>query len=403
MTDYLREVGFRVEFAIPFPGSRALRAIEQHADRVHTCSTPLWRLNEFIKARWPTPFVRMLSPRIETLLRARHLRMRKKMVDGNLGSFILRKINPDLVELTRRVANENPPRAVMAQFAWTARALEDVPAGVIKLLDTHDIQHLRRARAKEAGGDLPGHACTREEEVRELSRADVLIAIQRHEREALHEMCPTKHICLAEHAENTDRFLPSPPASKTVLFVGSLYDPNVRGIKRFLETAWPAVRAAVPGAELTICGTVCDGLFTVPAGVKKMGRVPDLEPYYRQAAVVINPVPYGSGLKIKSVEAISFGKCLVTTPTGAHGLEDDDGVPYEVAPIEEMAIPIIRWLQEPALRDEAERRTHEYARVRFSPRRVYRALEHLIRKGPSSENGRHLRARRTTLTTARHT
>src|SRR6185436_6613008 len=176
------------------------------------------------------------------------------------GSIILRKINPDLVELTRQIAAESPPRAVIAQYAWTARALDGLLPGTLKMVDTIDVQHQRRARAKEAGSDLPGHACTREEEIAELSRADVLIAIQRHERDALHEMCPAKHVCLVEHAEDTERFLPSPPESKTVLFVGSLYDPNVRGIRRFLDTAWPAVRASVPGAELTICGTVCDGL-----------------------------------------------------------------------------------------------------------------------------------------------
>jgi len=381
MTDYLREVGFRVELAIPYPGRRAAREIAAKVDRLHTCTTPLNTLNEFAKASLPGALARPIARVLEPAIRRRHLRLRKALVTGNLGSFILRKINPDLVALTRRVTHANPPRAVIAQFAWTARALDEVPKGVLKLLDTHDVQHLRRDRAREAGGDLPGHVCTREEEVRELSRADVLLGIQRHEATLLSDLCPKKPVVLVEHAENTRCPLPSPRDSKSVLFVGSLYDPNVQGLRRFLDAAWPKIRAAVPTAELQLCGTVCNAFDEVPAGVLKLGRVPDLEPHYRQAAVVINPVPYGSGLKIKSIEALAFGKCLVATHAGVSGIEDDSGAQFYVSEIEDMDTAIVPLLKDPDLRAAEEARTHAYARVRFSPQHVYRGLERVLRKG----------------------
>ena len=113
----------------------------------------------------------------------------------------------------------------------------------------------------------------------------------------------------------------------------------------------------------------------------KLGRVPDLEPHYRQAAVVINPVPYGSGLKIKSVEALAFGKCLVTSQAGVSGLEDDLGTPFYVSEIEAMDASIVPLLLDPARRAAEETRTHDYARVRFSPQHVYRGLERVLRKG----------------------
>lgn len=389
MTDYLRQVGFRVELAIPYPGPRATREIAAKVDRLHTCSTPLNTLNEFVKALLPPTLSRPLARILEPMIRRRHLRLRKKLVNGNLSSFILRKINPDLVALTRRVTHATPHRAVIAQFAWTARCLDEVPKGVLKLLDTHDVQHLRRDRAREAGGDLPGHACTREEEIQELSRAEVLLAIQRHESKVLQELCPKKPIVLVEHSENTRRPLPSPSESQTVLFVGSLYDPNVQGLRLFMDTAWPKVRAAVPNAELRLCGTVCAAFDNVPDGVVKLGRVPELEPHYADAAVVINPVPYGSGLKIKSVEALAFGKCLVATPAGVSGLEEDANAPFYVSSIETMAEAIMPLLNDPARRAREEAATHEYARVRFSPQYVYRRLERVLRKGiRGASNGR---------------
>src|SRR5690606_29841009 len=39
------------------------------------------------------------------------------------------------------------------------------------------------------------------------------------------------------------------------------------------------------------------------------------------AWVVINPVMHGTGLKIKNVEALGYGKPVVTTTVGAEGLE----------------------------------------------------------------------------------
>ena len=43
------------------------------------------------------------------------------------------------------------------------------------------------------------------------------------------------------------------------------------------------------------------------------------ESFYLNIDVVVNPIEFGSGLKIKNVEAIAYGKPLITTPHGANG------------------------------------------------------------------------------------
>ena len=37
---------------------------------------------------------------------------------------------------------------------------------------------------------------------------------------------------------------------------------------------------------------------------------------------MVNPIEFGSGLKIKNVEALAYGKPLITTPHGANGFID---------------------------------------------------------------------------------
>jgi len=379
MIGFLRESGFRVELLTPYYGRRASRELQTYVDALHVCGGAMSVLRHWGKESLPPGIGRRVIGALDKRIRLRDARRRAELVEGAPSSFVIRKINPWLCDAAKPLLERLRPRAVIGVYAWTAMALESAPAGTLKIIDTIDIQHLRRARAQAAGSDLPGHACTREEETRELSRADVLLAIQRHEAEQLREFCPEKRVVLVEHAEDTQRALPSPADSKTVLFVGSLYDPNVQGIRQFMETAWPQIRAAVPEAELTVCGTVCSAIDSVPGGVTKLGRVPDLESHYRQAAIVINPVPYGSGLKIKSVEALAFGKCLVTTPAGVTGLEDEPDAPFHVCAIDEMATPIISLLRDSEIRAKKEQQTHHYARQRFSPENVYRELVQVLR------------------------
>jgi len=123
---------------------------------------------------------------------------------------------------------------------------------------------------------------------------------------------------------------------------------------------------------------VCRAFSEVPAGVTLHGLVPSLEPYYADAAVVLNPVPYGTGLKIKTVEALCFGKALVTTPSGVIGLPRDGDLPYVIAEIGDMAAPVSELLASPDRRDALGAAALAFARGRFAPEVAYAGLEALL-------------------------
>lgn len=287
---------------------------------------------------------------------------------------------PSLELLTGQVACANPPLALIAVYAGLARALDHAPPGVLRVLDTIDVQHKRAAAARDAGGDLSHIACTRDEEARELRRADLLLAIQPEEADELRAMCPRVSVLLVQHAQAIPDFAPSPETSRDVLCVGNLYDPNVRGLHAFLQQAWPRVLEAVPEARLVIAGRVGE---VVPRGVRGVlveGVVADVAPCYRRAAAVINPVPYGTGLKIKSVEALMHGRCLVCTPAGLQGLGAPGELPVHCAEtVEGMAAPLIRALTDTAARHDLEARAHAFARARYSPEVVYGPFLELLR------------------------
>ncbi len=65
--------------------------------------------------------------------------------------------------------------------------------------------------------------------------------------------------------------------------------------------------------------------------VVEHGFVDDLGAVYRDTDIAINPVRFGAGLKIKTVEALASGLPLVTTAEGARGLGQFAGEAFLVA------------------------------------------------------------------------
>ena len=114
------------------------------------------------------------------------------------------------------------------------------------------------------------------------------------------------------------------PGGRTLVFAGAMaHQPNADAMLYFVREVLPIIHADVPQAELVIVGR------DVPPSIAKLrsprvrvtGRVESVEPYLQSAAVYVAPLRFGSGIKIKILEALAYGKALVTTSVGAEGIE----------------------------------------------------------------------------------
>ncbi|MDO4919663.1 glycosyltransferase [Kocuria sp.] len=100
-------------------------------------------------------------------------------------------------------------------------------------------------------------------------------------------------------------------------------EPNRDALLWFATRVLPLVRRHHPDLRLRVAGAGADpGLVTAARehGVQLLGFVPDLDPLYAAAAAVVVPLRLGAGLKFKTVEALSAGVPVVTTPVGAEGV-----------------------------------------------------------------------------------
>ena len=202
--------------------------------------------------------------------------------------------------------------AVIAEYLWMAPALNIVPDGILKVVDTHDVMH-KRAAIYDAHGVNPWIRVSREREAELLSIADAVLAIQDEEASELRVMLPTKRVLTVGHWVG-DMTAKVSPGNHRISIVGSDNHSNIYAVGEFLKI-WNQVK----DAELHLWGTVCGHVPDIH-GVIKHGFVDDLLEAYEIADVVVNPTVVGTGLKIKTVEAMCSGKCVITTFCGAEGI-----------------------------------------------------------------------------------
>ncbi len=117
---------------------------------------------------------------------------------------------------------------------------------------------------------------------------------------------------------------------RRALFLGDLaYEPNRRGVVRFLDEGWPAARRRAPDAELAIVGPGLDEALAAELrrhpGVRLVGPVDDVADAFAPASVVVVPIWEGGGVRIKVLEAMAAGRAIASTPFGADGTGARDG------------------------------------------------------------------------------
>lgn len=115
-----------------------------------------------------------------------------------------------------------------------------------------------------------------------------------------------------------------------IIFVGTLsWDANLDGLLWFGETIWPLLKSKMPNIGLTVVGKsppgVAQRLAAVLPGAEIVGFVDDLDELYRTHRVMIAPLRFGSGVKIKVVNSLLRGLPTVTTDVGAEGLKIENG------------------------------------------------------------------------------
>jgi glycosyltransferase involved in cell wall biosynthesis len=115
-----------------------------------------------------------------------------------------------------------------------------------------------------------------------------------------------------------------PVSEPTLLFVGSLnYSANTDAVLYLLRSVLPRLRRR--DATLSIVGLAPPAVVFEAArhstlATEVTGYVASVEPYFQRARILVVPLRYGGGTRLKILEAFAYGVPVVSTSVGAEGL-----------------------------------------------------------------------------------
>jgi len=292
--------------------------------------------------------------------------------------------------------------AAMAQYIETAR-------GIGRLIDFVDVDSDKWRQYKESLRGPKKWVYGREADrlldyERHAARfADASFFVSAAEAALFRRLAPESAARITHYNNGVDLeyFSPelrceSPYAAdqKAVVFTGAMdYWPNVDAVAWFAREILPAVRASVPSALFCIVGSnpapEVTELAKLP-GVRVTGRVEDVRPYVRHAAVAVAPLRLARGVQNKVLEAMACGRATVVTPQALEGIEAQAGRDVVLADgATDFGNAVTQLLRAPNAGLETAARRLVEARYGWEPNllHVLELLRPLGRSGSAARNG----------------
>ncbi|MHB1802500.1 MAG: glycosyltransferase [Actinomycetes bacterium] len=175
----------------------------------------------------------------------------------------------------------------------------------------------------------------------------------------------------------------SHPNPNRLGYVGALpYPPNTDAVRRLVQDILPGLRTIDPNITVWIIGRAAANqqfLHDIP-GVVVRSDPPDMAPEIANVDILIAPIRFGGGTRIKILEALADGLPVISTVMGCEGLGLRHGEHLLIADTDEGIINAYRemragwttWVPKMAARGS------EFVRERYAETHVSRQLHNLV-------------------------
>lgn len=191
-----------------------------------------------------------------------------------------------------------------------------------KAIATHDCIAYKQLKT-----GMPTLCITADTEAKAMQRCPHIFALQEQEADYFQMLSPCSKVynLYGKYEHHAQALV----GNHKMVFLSGNNIFNQNGIRWFLREVFPDIRKAVPDAEVLIGGSICKIIKDLDNidGVKLLGGVDDPAEFYAQADIAINPVYQGTGLKIKTFEAISYDKVTLVHPHSMAGVFKRDNAP----------------------------------------------------------------------------
>ncbi|GEM_PF-975711 len=304
------------------------------------------------------------------------------------------------------------PDVVLLEYATMTYLMDAIDPGdrsrIVWAVDTHDcLSH--RCRQFQELGQTHWLEISEAEELQALSGADIIVAIQDQEAAWFGQRLPRQQVVVAGHSPgivpgNLQSHGPVVPVAPIVAavstesisdpvvrfgFIGSDNFPNQQAISTFLDQVWSTLDH--PGLRLVVAGSICNFVRKYLAEhdsersvdvqqLVMMDRVDALESFYGAVDVVLSPIQVGTGLKIKTVEALAMGKPVLASPHAAGDFATQVCGLKCCQTSEDWRQEILRMARDANSIEAARQQASHFANASLRPETVYRELRQAIQE-----------------------
>lgn len=172
---------------------------------------------------------------------------------------------------------------------------------------------------------------TAHEEAKALQKCPTIFALNDEEANYFQRLSPKS---IVRSVYNIYKYVYQPITNNhNILFFSGANEYNLNGIIWFINNILPTIINKYNDAKLIIGGSICNQLKNKinHHNIIYYGFVDNINKFFSQGDIAINPTYQGTGLKIKTFESVAYSKATIVNPHSAVGIYDKEHAPIFIA------------------------------------------------------------------------
>lgn len=219
-------------------------------------------------------------------------------------------------------------------------------------------------------------------EINAFNTVDAIVTITDEDKKTISSISTNKplYTCLTGVNLNNYKTIRHPKYLNTLFHFASMdWMPNVEAVNWFMDHVWPRVVKQKPDVKLVLAGRgmpdQLKSLQEVNQNITIINDVKDSSEFYNHYDIMLVPLWSGSGLRIKLVEGLAYGKAIITTSIGAEGIPYSHNKDMMIADTaEDFSDAILSLLNEPEKKQTLQKSARDLAEKTFDYKKIAQDL-----------------------------